>query len=42
MGGFKCSGIGREAGVEGLEIYTEAKSIGIPGDAVGGFEQRVR
>jgi aldehyde dehydrogenase (NAD+) len=30
MGGFKCSGIGREAGPEGFDAYVELKSIGIP------------
>ncbi|MGA2875390.1 MAG: aldehyde dehydrogenase family protein, partial [Nitrososphaerales archaeon] len=27
MGGFKQSGIGREYGIEGLEAYTETKTI---------------
>ena len=38
MGGFKNSGIGREQGYEGLDSYTEPRSIGIPGelaDALG-------
>jgi aldehyde dehydrogenase (NAD+) len=30
MGGFKCSGIGREAGPEGFDAYVETKSIGLP------------
>jgi aldehyde dehydrogenase (NAD+) len=30
MGGFKCSGIGREAGPEGLESYLEPKAVGLP------------
>jgi acyl-CoA reductase-like NAD-dependent aldehyde dehydrogenase len=30
MGGFKASGIGREAGPEGLESYLEPKAYGIP------------
>ena len=30
MGGFKCSGIGREAGPEGFDAYVEMKSIGLP------------
>jgi len=30
MGGFKSSGIGREAGAEGLEAYVEPKSYGLP------------
>jgi aldehyde dehydrogenase (NAD+) len=30
MGGFKCSGIGREAGPEGFDAYVEPKSIGMP------------
>ena len=29
-GGFKASGIGRENGREGLDAYTEIKSIGLP------------
>ncbi|ROZ52930.1 aldehyde dehydrogenase [Rhodococcus sp. WS1] len=29
IGGFKCSGIGREQGSEGFGAYTEIKSIGI-------------
>jgi betaine-aldehyde dehydrogenase len=30
FGGFKCSGIGRELGPEGLEAYLEAKQINLP------------
>jgi aldehyde dehydrogenase (NAD+) len=30
IGGFKDSGIGREAGVEGFEAYVELKSYGLP------------
>lgn len=30
MGGFKCSGVGREGGYEGLEGYLEPKSYGLP------------
>jgi len=30
MGGFKSSGIGREQGFEGLDSYTEPRSIGLP------------
>jgi aldehyde dehydrogenase (NAD+) len=30
MGGFKASGIGREAGHEGFDPFTELRSIGIP------------
>ena len=30
MGGFKNSGIGREAGPEGFDAYVEPKSIGLP------------
>ena len=30
FGGFKCSGIGRELGPEGLEAYLESKSINLP------------
>ncbi|WP_231637165.1 aldehyde dehydrogenase [Microbacterium sp. No. 7] len=32
VGGFKTSGIGREAGVEGFEAYVEIKSYGIGAD----------
>jgi aldehyde dehydrogenase (NAD+) len=32
MGGFKCSGIGRESGPEGIDAYVELKSIGLPAD----------
>ena len=32
FGGFKMSGIGRENGVEGLEAYTELRSIGLPAE----------
>jgi aldehyde dehydrogenase (NAD+) len=30
IGGFKCSGIGREAGPEGFDAYVELKSYGLP------------
>jgi aldehyde dehydrogenase (NAD+) len=30
FGGFKSSGIGREAGLEGFDAYVELKSIGLP------------
>ncbi|GHE93857.1 putative aldehyde dehydrogenase [Amycolatopsis deserti] len=30
IGGFKCSGIGREAGLEGFDAYVEIKSYGLP------------
>lgn len=30
FGGYKCSGIGRECGSEGMEAYLEYKSIGLP------------
>jgi acyl-CoA reductase-like NAD-dependent aldehyde dehydrogenase len=32
IGGFKYSGIGREAGLEGFDSYVELKSIGLPRD----------
>ncbi|MEJ2870434.1 aldehyde dehydrogenase [Actinomycetospora sp. OC33-EN08] len=32
IGGFKSSGIGREAGPEGFDSYVELKSIGLPRD----------
>jgi aldehyde dehydrogenase (NAD+) len=32
VGGFKASGIGREQGREGLDSYTETRSIGLPPD----------
>jgi betaine-aldehyde dehydrogenase len=34
FGGFKASGLGREFGKEGLEHYTELKSIVAPGGGV--------
>ena len=37
MGGFKSSGIGREAGPEGIAGYTESKSISVP----AGYADRV-
>jgi aldehyde dehydrogenase (NAD+) len=30
FGGFKSSGIGREAGPEGFDAYVEIKSVGLP------------
>jgi aldehyde dehydrogenase (NAD+) len=30
FGGFKCSGVGRELGPEGLEAYLESKQINLP------------
>jgi acyl-CoA reductase-like NAD-dependent aldehyde dehydrogenase len=32
FGGFKTSGLGRENGPEGLDAYTELRSIGLPAD----------
>jgi len=32
VGGFKASGIGREQGREGLDSYTETRSVGLPPD----------
>jgi len=29
FGGYKCSGIGREWGLEGIEEFLETKAIGI-------------
>lgn len=34
IGGFKKSGIGREAGLEGFDAYVEIKSYGLPADYV--------
>ncbi len=34
FGGFKRSGIGRENGPEGLDAYTELRSIGLPNELV--------
>jgi len=30
FGGYKNSGIGRQCGIEGLEIFTETKTVGWP------------
>jgi aldehyde dehydrogenase (NAD+) len=30
FGGYKASGIGRQCGIEGLEIFTETKTVGWP------------
>ncbi len=30
FGGYKQSGIGRQCGIEGLEIFTETKTVGWP------------
>jgi aldehyde dehydrogenase (NAD+) len=38
MGGFKSSGIGREQGYEGLDGYTETRSIGLPADLADSLE----
>jgi betaine-aldehyde dehydrogenase len=41
FGGFKSSGIGREAGPEGFDAYVEIKSIGLPaGFDPAGFDVR--
>jgi aldehyde dehydrogenase (NAD+) len=37
FGGFKDSGIGREAGLEGFDNYVETKSIGLPPELVERF-----
>jgi aldehyde dehydrogenase (NAD+) len=42
MGGFKSSGIGREQGYEGLDSYTETRSIGIPADMADALEAKRR
>ena len=33
FGGYKSSGIGRQCGIEGLEIFTETKTVAWPADA---------
>jgi aldehyde dehydrogenase (NAD+) len=38
VGGFKCSGIGRELGYEALDSYTEARSIGVPPEMADAFD----
>ena len=35
FGGFKSSGVGRENGPEGLDAYTELRSIGVPPELAG-------
>ena len=35
FGGFKRSGVGRENGPEGLDAYTELRSIGVPPELAG-------
>jgi aldehyde dehydrogenase (NAD+) len=35
VGGFKSSGIGREAGPEGFDAFVELKSYGLPAELVG-------
>jgi acyl-CoA reductase-like NAD-dependent aldehyde dehydrogenase len=30
FGGYKQSGVGRQCGIEGLEIFTETKTVGWP------------
>jgi acyl-CoA reductase-like NAD-dependent aldehyde dehydrogenase len=35
IGGFKNSGIGREAGPEGFDAYVELKSYGVPAGVLG-------
>ncbi|MEP3330340.1 aldehyde dehydrogenase [Sedimentitalea sp.] len=42
IGGFKKSGIGREAGMEGFDAFVEAKSIGIPANLVAKIAAPVR
>ncbi|WP_025778238.1 aldehyde dehydrogenase [Brevibacterium sp. VCM10] len=37
IGGFKNSGIGREAGLEGFDAYVEIKSYGLPAEVVDTF-----
>jgi acyl-CoA reductase-like NAD-dependent aldehyde dehydrogenase len=37
FGGFKDSGIGREAGLEGFDNYTETRAIGLPPELVERF-----
>lgn len=36
-GGFKCSGIGRESGLEGFDAYVELQSIGLPPNLTAGL-----
>jgi aldehyde dehydrogenase (NAD+) len=38
-GGFKHSGIGRENGPEGLDSYTELRSVGLPADLAASLSQ---
>lgn len=39
IGGFKCSGMGREAGLEGFDPYTEVRSIGLPTELADSLER---
>ena len=38
IGGFKSSGLGREAGLEGFDAYVEPRSIGLPPDLADALE----
>ncbi|WP_449044843.1 aldehyde dehydrogenase [Paracoccus versutus] len=42
VGGFKKSGIGREAGLEAFDSYVEVKSVGIPPGLAGKLEVPLR
>lgn len=39
IGGFKGSGMGREAGLEGFDPYTEVRSIGLPSELADSLER---
>jgi aldehyde dehydrogenase (NAD+) len=41
-GGFKWSGVGREAGLEGFDEYVEPRSLGLPAELAESLAQQVR
>jgi acyl-CoA reductase-like NAD-dependent aldehyde dehydrogenase len=41
-GGFKWSGVGREAGLEGFDSYVEPRSLGLPAELAESLERQAR